>query len=645
MKKMNAFSTTALCKTWRVLRAGRHPGIAAAFVFVLISAFSIPAYSADGYENFDAAIYARVYEVQKMKDLEWLEPRFDVIQEQVKVDKIYLETHRDMVVAEQSTITRLKEFFENRGVRTSGGITLTVNERNRFETYCYTNPEHRARLVEVVEFTARNFDEVILDDFFFTNCKCPSCIEAKGDRSWTEFRLDLLTQAAQELILEPARRVNPGVKVIIKYPNWYEHFQGLGFNLETGPKLFDGLYTGTETRDPSSNQHLQAYLGYLIFRYFENLKPGGNRGGWVDTGGSRYIDRYAEQLWLTLFARAPEITLFDFRQMMRPIRKEERGEWQGRGTSFDFDAMIEPVRRADGSWPEETGYALAAGYALQQADAVLGELGNPVGIKSYKPYHSVGEDFLQTYFGMIGIPMDLVPKFPVDAGMVVLTESASFDPDVVNKMKQHLINGNDVLITSGLLRVLQEKGLGDIAELRYTDRKAVVKNFRAGWGPYLEAETEMIIPQIQYLTNDSWEEISAMDGTNGWPLLHSAGYGDGTLYVLAIPESFTDLYSLPIGVLNRIRQTVMRELPLRIEGPAQVSFFLYDNDTFIAESFLSEDAELNIITRSETEQLMDLLTGKVLAGEEVTGWGGRKTGELRFRMTVKPHSYRVFRGR
>ncbi len=88
--------------------------------------------------------------------------------------------------------------------------------------------------------------------------------------------------------------------------------------METEPKICDGIYTGTETRDRSGNQHLQEYLGYLIFRYFENIKPGGNGGGWVDTGGLRHLDRYAEQLWLTLFAKAPEITLFDFRQLQRP---------------------------------------------------------------------------------------------------------------------------------------------------------------------------------------------------------------------------------------------------------------------------------------------------------------------------------------
>ena len=108
--------------------------------------------------------------------------------------------------------------------------------------------------------------------------------------------------------------------MVIKYPNWYEHFQGLGFDLERGPLLFDGVYTGTETRDRTGDQHLQEYLGYSIFRYFENLRPGHNGGGWVDTYGGRYPDRYAEQIWLTLFARAPEITLFDFLQLERPIR-------------------------------------------------------------------------------------------------------------------------------------------------------------------------------------------------------------------------------------------------------------------------------------------------------------------------------------
>ncbi|MBN1995966.1 hypothetical protein JW935_00350 [candidate division KSB1 bacterium] len=611
------------------------------FLFVLLC---LPGFSfASGHKNFELAVYARVYEVREMDDVERLQQRFDAMQRYLKIDKIYLETHRDMVVVEQSTLSKAKEFFHQRGIKTSGGITITVSERNRFETYCYSNPEHRQKLKETIEFTAKNFDELILDDFFFTNCKCEKCIAAKGQKSWTDFRLQQLTQAAKELVLEPAKRVNPKIKVIIKYPNWYEHFQGLGFNLETGPKLFDGLYTGTETRDPSSNQHLQPYLGYLIFRYFENLKPGGNCGGWVDTGGSWVLDRYAEQLWFTLFAKAGELTLFDFRQMQRPINERMRAEWQGQGTSFNFDKMIEPHREKDGQWPQDATFALAAGYALDYIDPLLGELGEPVAVKSYKPFHSTGEDFLQTFLGMVGIPMDIVPEFPENEKLVLLTESAAADPAIVAKMKKLLTAGGQIVITSGLLRAIQDKGLDDIVELRYTDRKAVVKQFRTGWGPLSESDTEMIIPQIVYLTNDSWEEVSALDETNGWPILHSAGYANGTLYILTIPENFTDLYHFPLPVLNRIRQTVTQALPVRIEAPGQTSLFLYDNNTLIVQSYFSEEIDLGIVCKTESGRLLDIQTEEFLDGKPVTDFRGQSSGERRFLTKIKPRSFRIFR--
>lgn len=617
-----------------------------------VLAMSLPANVARGYENFKVSVYCRAYETREMNDVKWIEPRWTELTRQVHVDKIYLETHRDLIVVDEATLTAAKKFFAGRGVQTAGGITLTVNERNRFETFCYTNPEHRRKVQEIVEYTARHFDEVILDDFFFTSCKCDLCIRAKGDQSWTEYRLGLLAEAARDLIVGPAKAVNPKVKVVVKYPNWYEHFQGLGFNLETEPAIFDGLYTGTETRDPSGNQHLQQYLGYLIFRYFDNLKPGHNGGGWVDTGGMMYMDRYAEQLWLTLFAKAPEITLFDIRQVLRPLPPSSNVAWRGQQTSFDFDEMIKPVKLADGTTVAPTTIARAAGYTFEKVDRVLGKLGNPIGVKSYKPYHSTGEDFLHTYLGMCGIPMDLVPQFPAGEKMILLTECAKFDPTIVAKIKGQLRDGKSVMITSGLLRALQGKGIEDIAELRYTDRKAVVKEFGGGFGPRMQAKAEMVIPQIQYLTNDAWEELSAMNETNGWPMLISAGYAKGTLYVLTIPESFTDLYNLPAGVLSRIKDTLTRELPVRVDGPGRVSLFVYDNGTFIVESFLDEPVDVGVTVTKQVTGLHDVLSDEVLAparsgagGPRLGGFGGRGPNagpRTTFTVPLKPHSYRVF---
>ncbi len=613
---------------------------------LVVSVFTAPAQNR-GYNNFKVAVYARAYEVRLMDRTEWIEPIWNEISSQVHVDKIYLETHRDLIIVDEKTVETAKKFFNSRGIKTAGGITLTVNEMNRFETFCYTNPEHRKKVREIVEFTAKHFDEIILDDFFFTNCKCELCINAKGNKSWTDYRLGLMTEAAQSLVVGPAKAVNPKVKVVIKYPNWYEHFQGLGFNLETEPKMFDGLYTGTETRDPDApGQHLQQYLGYFIFRYFENLKPGGNGGGWVDTGGMSYMDRYAEQLWLTLFAKAPEITLFDFRQLQRKIMPADRAPWQDQNTSFSFDEMMKPVILKGGKQVNPSTVARAAGYTFEKVDKFLGSLGRPVGIMSYRPHHSTGEDYLHNYLGMIGIPINLRPEFPADPGMIILTESAKKDPDIVKKIKNRLIAGYDVTITSGLLNALQGKGIEDIVELEYTGKKALVTDFAAGWrSKGNKSEKEILIPQINYLTNDSWADMEALGSATGWPLLHQARFGNASLFVLTIPDSFGDLYELPEGVLNRLRDVLSSGMNVRIEGPAKVSLFIYDNNTFIVESFLPETSKVRIVTGT-SGKLTDIVSGVQETSDRKAAsmiWG-RKPGEkLYFDIELKPHSFRVFR--
>ena len=617
-----------------------------ALIMALLSAAAAQVFAGSAYKNFKVAVYARAYEVQKMDSLQWLEPIWNEMSQQLKIDKIYLETHRDQILVNEKTIESAKKFFETRGIKVAGGITFTINESNRYETFCYTNPEHRKRVKEIAEFTAKHFDEIILDDFFFTNCKCELCIKAKGNLSWTQYRLKLMKEAAEELVIKPAKAVNPKVKIVIKFPNWYEHFQGLGFNLEAEPKLFDGIYTGTETRDPvHSGQHLQQYESYLIYRYFENIKPGGNGGGWVDPGGASYMDRYAEQLWMTLFAKAPEITLFDFRQLQRPLSPADRGQWQGLQTSFDFDEMMKPVRLENGKMITPATIARAAGYTFEHVDSVIGKLGNPIGVKSYKPFQSLGEDFLQNYLGMAGIPMDIVPVFPADEKIMLLTEEAKFDPLLVNKIKDQLIAGKNVMITSGLLKALQGKGIEDIVELEYTDKKVLTKEFAVGWQKTCLSKEEMLFPQIKYLTNDSWEDISCLASGSGYPLLHEARYANGSLFVLTIPDNFGDLYNLPPEVLNRIRTVLSPDIKVRIEGPAQIGLFVYDNNTFIVESFLPENVGINIITDKGTGKLKNILTGEEVTGKIIQNariWGREKEEIKSFDVTIKPHSYIVF---
>jgi hypothetical protein len=503
-----------------------------------------------------------------------------------------------------------KRFFLSRGVKVSGGITATINERNRFETYCYSDPALRQKMKEVVEFTARNFDEIILDDFFFTDCRNDGEIQAKGDKSWTAYRLALMDEAGRNLVVNPAKAVNPKVRVIIKYPNWYDHFQYLGFNLETEPRYFDKIYTGTETRDPvNSNQHLQQYHGYSVFRYFENLKPGGNAGGWVDQGGAQIPGRYAEQLWLTLFAKAPEVTLFNIGSLYQP------------------------------TVPADSQAAHIAGEVFAKVDGFLGELGKPCGVKTYKPFHSSGEDFLPSYLGMIGIPMDIVPEFPTEAKTVLLTEQAKYDPGIVGKIKNQLTGGKDVVITSGLLKALQGKGLSDIVELEYTGQTVSAREFLGfRLGGANKAESDILLPEIRYATNDAWEIVSAFTSatkTSGTPILLSTKYSKGTLYVLTIPQAMGDLYSYPLGVLRAIRDVVAKDMYVRLDAPARVSLFVYDNDKFIVESFQENPVEARIVTDKRITKLRDVISGMELTGEQSAA------GTV-FRTKLEGGSYQVF---
>jgi hypothetical protein len=611
---------------------------------------------AGNYQNFGVAVYIPVSIVNTFADPKVLQSEWDLINSQVKVDKVYIEVHRDRVLADDQLLEDVKAFFISRGVQVAAGSAFSDMEADQFKSFCYTNPGDRDFVRKVAERAARHFDEFILDDFFFVNTKTDSDIAAKGERSWTDFRLALMDDAGANLILKAAKDVNPKIKVVIKYPNWYEHFQGLGFDLDKGPKMFDGIYTGTETRDPVyTDQFLQQYESYQIIRYFENIKPGGNGGGWVDTYGAFYADRYAEQLWDTMFAKAREITLFNWRLILQKANAGSRTDWENLATSLNFNAMAaeyHPV--GEGASPAPT-WGTVAGNALRQADAVVGKLGNPIGIESYRPYQSTGEDFLHNYIGMIGIPIDLHPDFPTDAKLVLLTEDAKFDPDIVAKIKAQLVAGKSVVITSGLLRALKDRGIESICETYVSDNKVVARDYSTGFGAgsrtdlgVEERRPGILFPEVRFLTNDAWGLVSALENGNGYPILLMDKYSKGVLYVWTIPDDFRNLYSLPTDVTSAIKDIVMMNFFVRIDGPSQVSLFAYDNGAFVVESYLPSQASVKVTVKGAFTKLRNLVTGEVIASyvpEPSKGFRRRRldtTPRSHFLVPMMPHSFAAF---
>ena len=507
----------------------------------------------------------------------------------------------------------------------------------QFVSFVYTKAADREYVKHVAEFTAKHFDEIILDDFFFANTKAPSDIAAKGNQSWTDFRLKTMNEVSRTLVVDPARAVNPNVKIIIKFPNWYEHFQGNGYDLEGETRIFDAIYAGTETRDPvNTDQNLQQYEGYNIVRYFENIAPGHMGGGWVDVYDIRYVDRYSEQLWLTVFAKAREMTLFNYLSLLEEPSPDNR-PWQNSATNVNWTKVAE---RGKG----KATYAGLAGDALDQVKPFIDKLGKPMGIASYRPPHATGEDFLHNFFGMIGIPIELYPTFPINSDVVLLTESAKADPTVIASIKAKLESGGTVILTTGLFHALEGKGIEDIIELRTTGMQEPITRFLGAYGAGAgndlgSAAKPILFPQIRFLTNDAWPVIRGIADNNAFPIMLMDQYGKGKLFVLTIPDNFTDLYEIPEPALNAIRNYILSDFPVRIDAPAKVSLFAYDNGSFIVESFRDEPVTVTIWL-PKGSSLANLQTGAAIAQSSTESASRHSNAAPRsaFRVEVQPHS-------
>jgi hypothetical protein len=257
---------------------------------------------------------------------------------------------------------------------------------------------------------------------------------------------------------------------------------------------------------------------------------------------------------------------------------------------------------------------------------------------------------------MLGIPIELQPTFPDAADVVLLTADAQTDPDIVTTIKNHLLAGKSVVIPSGLLQALKHRGIDDIVELELSGRRFLADGYSTGFFPptkpvLTNAATgapPILFPQIGFLTNDAWSLVNALSDGVGYPLLLTDRYGEhGNLYVWTIPDNFHQLYDLPPAVTSKIKDTLLRGFPVRLDGPSQVALFAYENRTFVVESYRPEETTVQIGALAPATKLRDLLTGEIIAGAappppprftRAAPPEPRTTFEVR----IPPHSYRAF---
>ncbi len=550
------------------------------------------------FKNFTTVTYIPAKVAEGLTP-ERLEKDYAFIEKYIGLDKVYLESHRGGCDVKKEQLSMIRSYLEEKGVEVSGAITTTIDDfegaetgkRRLFNTFCYTDPAMRARLKEISEFAASMFNEIILDDFYFTNCTCERCIKEKGDRDWVTFRRELMTDVSKNLIVGPAKAVNPRVKMIIKYPNWRESFHFTGYLPGVQDTIFDATYIGTETRSPAyTDQHLPEYLSYSLVRFLENAWPGRCGGGWFDTYQCWSADRYIEQAYLTAFAKAKELMHF---------------MWS--------DLVDNPC-------------VCAMGLQLGKIDRIIDGVGLPVGIPTYIPHEACGENHLEMRLGMLGLPIETTPVFPEKAARMLLTETAAGDSDIISKLKKYVENGGDAVITTGFLRRMgEELRAAGLTEAGLTGRKYSVTRYgiTGDIAGYIDNRAPILFPEIVHGNNASWSLLNGGDGDLHTTLVLRSTYGRGRLYILSVPENDADLYRIPGAAMDVYRRVLNGEGNTTYASGRDTSLFTYDDGSMILYRYVKGSHHPNRVvlhTRQQVQALRDTVSGRTFPARKVVLW-------------------------
>lgn len=469
----------------------------------------------------------------------------------IKIQKVYLEgkNHGSEDIA---LMKKVADRFRALGIIPAGAMVPTSDKGG---PCCYNDPEDLAALEKRMRAQASVFDEIILDDWLFTICNCEKCIEGRGNMSWADYRTKLLLEKSKQYIIDPAKQVNPKVKVIIKYPNWYEGHRQNGYDVLNETNQFDKMAVGIETRIPETqDQHIPIYSGYVFQKWWSSVDPSKWIGSWLDNydmkGG---WNDYNAQVWQAVLAKTPEIILWCAGQLY-------------------------PTNPSSDVYPNFV-------KMLPEFDKVAGMLkGDARGIPIYLPYGSTGEYNIFGYFGEAGIPLTPVAQFPKESKNAIFTLNSLQDSNLAEQMIQRLRDGHDVFMTWSLWKKLGKSEFKNTLSLNPHGGFVTSSEFRTrgGWEQKnVKAERAFTFPRIETTTWPYVRGVAAVEEDYDMGVFLDVPYLKGHIYILNMPENSYDLLCLPVEILSRIRQSFNNELGFTLEAPGKVALYPYGDKQYV----------------------------------------------------------------
>lgn len=519
--------------------------------------------------------------------------------------KAYVEVYRGGLVIEKSLLEKVRDKFLENGIEVVGGIATVpgknfgVKQDGQLGWFNWQNPKTQNDLKEVIKLTAGVFDEFIVDDFLCTADTSDESEIAKGDRSWSQYRRDLLTKLSSDIFIEPAKKVNPNIKMIIKYPQWYDRFHLFGYDLSREPELFDKVWVGTESRGQYTQRYgyVQPYEGFVNYRWIKDIVGDKIGGAWFDHGDCDQND-FIEQAYQSVLAGAKEIVLFNY---------------------FDF---------VNG----HKGHHLLRYQFKQLADLAKSVAENPVdGVAAYKPVNSDagGDLYIMDFIGTLGIPLVPVHQYPADAQVIFLPTQAAADVNILSKVKRSISKGSSVIFTTGFLaNAVGGKELADIAGVKYP---VTIDPQKA-----THAIENNIFVKIKY----GLDLESKVSTTHGKTILTVAGkgkipyfirsYKDGGMIYTINTHTFSQkdfdkvgevlLCPKPLGLLeiprswaNTIRKAFTMNLYFQLDAPTRIVIQPLGNSGWVFHNYNKTKKTFSFTTdEMKNKKLINGFTGEVI---------------------------------
>ena len=371
--------------------------------------------------------YATSRHVEQLATDEDLRDRaWDTIR-RMGITKLYIEVYRGGHVVSPEHLLFVRNWLREKNIDVVGGIATVpggdfgMRQKGPLGWFNWQNKKTQRDIEKVIRTAAAIFDNFIVDDFLCTGDVSDESKAAKGSRSWGEYRRALLTELAKSIFVEPAKQVNPNIKMIVKYPQWYDRFHLFGYDTETFPRIFDKVWVGTETRGRNTQRFgfVQPYEGFVNYRWLADIAGQKIGGAWFDHGDCLEYD-FLDQTYMSVLAGAPELVFFNFNNIIQDHPDHEK-------VIAEFDQLTE----------------LAAFVHDHPV----------IGISAYKPPNSDpgGDMYIMDFLGMLGIPLVPVHKFPESAPVIFLPAQAASDPSLLSHIKKARARGAYLIITTSLL--------------------------------------------------------------------------------------------------------------------------------------------------------------------------------------------------